>query len=83
MYKKVILVFFALISIAVNAQNFTKHKVVKGETITEIAQKYNCKPSDIYNLNPDAQNGIQLDSILIIPTSKSVISTNSGTNRKI
>jgi LysM repeat protein len=80
MYKKVILVFFALISIAVNAQNFTKHKVVKGETITQIAQKYNCKPSDIYNLNPDAQNGIQLDSILIIPTSKSVISTNSGTH---
>lgn len=80
MYKKVILVFFALISIAVNAQNFTKHKVIKGETITQIAQKYNCKPSDIYNLNPDAQNGIQLDSILIIPTSKSVISTNSGTH---
>jgi LysM repeat protein len=78
MYKKVILAFVALISFAVNAQNFTKHKVVQGDTITQIALKYNCTPSEIYSLNPDAQNGIQLDAILIIPNDKKTVSTNNN-----
>ena len=77
MYKKVILVFVTLISFAVNAQIFTKHKVVKGETITQIAQKYNCTPTEIYNLNPDAQNGIQLDALLVIPIGKTTVSSNN------
>ncbi|MCF8320317.1 MAG: LysM peptidoglycan-binding domain-containing protein [Flavobacterium sp.] len=77
MYKKVILVFVTLISFAVNAQIFTKHKVVKGETITQIAQKYNCTPSEIYNLNPDAQNGIQLDALLVIPIGKTTVYSNN------
>ena len=77
MYKKVILVFVALISFSVNAQIFTKHKVVKGETITQIAQKYNCTPSEIYNLNPDALNGIQLNALLIIPIGKTTVSSNN------
>ena len=75
MFKKAILVFVALFSFALNAQNYRKHKVVQGETITQIAQKYNCTPSEIFSLNPDAQNGIQLDSIIIIPNAKSVLAT--------
>jgi LysM repeat protein len=75
MYKKAILVFVALFSFALNAQNYKKHKVVQGETITQIAQKYNCTPSEIFSLNPDAQNGIQPDAIIIIPNAKSVLAT--------
>ena len=51
--------------------------MVKGETITQIAQKYNCTPSEIYNLNPDAQNGIQLDALLVIPIGKTTVSSNN------
>ncbi len=54
---------------SVFAQNYTKHKVAKGETITQIAQKYKVTPYDIYKLNPDSQSGIQLDAILLIPKS--------------
>ena len=43
------------------------HKVEKGETITQIAQKYNVTPLDIYQLNPDAQRGLKPNSILLIP----------------
>jgi LysM repeat protein len=75
MFKKAILVFVALFSFALNAQNYRKHKVVQGETITQIAQKYNCTPSEIFSLNPDAQNGIQPDAIIIIPNAKSVLAT--------
>jgi len=45
----------------------TTHKVVKGETITQISQKYNVTPYDIYQLNPDAQSGLKPNSVLLIP----------------
>ena len=54
----------------------TTHKVTKGETIHQIAQKYNVTPYDIYQLNPDAQSGLKPNSVLLIPkkgnTSKSI-----------
>ncbi|MFV7234162.1 PBP1 and LysM peptidoglycan-binding domain-containing protein [Flavobacterium sp. ZB4R12] len=45
----------------------TTHKVQKGETINQIAQKYNITPFDIYQLNPDAQSGLKPNSVLLIP----------------
>lgn len=48
----------------------TTHKVEKGETISQIAQKYNVTPYDIFQLNPDAQSGLKLNSVLLIPKSK-------------
>jgi LysM repeat protein/ABC-type branched-subunit amino acid transport system substrate-binding protein len=52
---------------SVLGQNFVKHQVIKGETLIQIAQKYQVTPHDIYELNPDSQNGIQPDQILVIP----------------
>ena len=75
MYKKVILVFITLISIAVKSQNLIKHTIIKGETIAQIAQKYNCTPIEIYNLNPDAQNGIQSNLVLIVPNHKTSVAS--------
>jgi LysM repeat protein/ABC-type branched-subunit amino acid transport system substrate-binding protein len=49
----------------------TTHKVEKGETISQIAQKYNVTPYDIFQLNPDAQSGLKPNSILLIPKNKS------------
>jgi len=43
------------------------HKVEKGETINQIAQKYRVTPFDIYQLNPDAQSGLRPNSVLLIP----------------
>lgn len=48
----------------------TTHKVEKGETIAQIAEKYNVTPFDIYQLNPDAQRGIKRGNILIIGKSE-------------
>ncbi|WP_310558137.1 LysM peptidoglycan-binding domain-containing protein [Flavobacterium sp.] len=45
----------------------TTHKVEKGETITQIAQKYKVTPYDIYQLNPDAQSGLKPNTVLLIP----------------
>jgi cell wall-associated NlpC family hydrolase len=49
-------------------QNQKTHAVAKGETISKIAKQYNVKASAIYDLNPEAKNGIKYKSILLIPS---------------
>ena len=56
-------------SLFAQEKNLT-HKVEKGETINQIAQKYKVTPFDIYQLNPYAQSGLQPNSILLIPNTK-------------
>ncbi len=65
------LLVFLLWSMALVAQgaNYTKHTVVKGETITQIALKYAVTPFDIYRLNPDSQTGIKENDVLLVPKS--------------
>jgi len=57
-----------LASVSVLAQNkMDKYVVAKGETVNQIAQKFKITPLDIYKLNPDAQNGLKPNSVLLIP----------------
>jgi cell wall-associated NlpC family hydrolase/DNA-directed RNA polymerase subunit H (RpoH/RPB5) len=49
-------------------EKYTQHTVAKGETISGIAKKYNVKSSEIYELNPDARNGIKYKTVLLIPS---------------
>lgn len=64
----IIFVLIILFSISASAQVKTiRHTVGKGETVTQIAQKYKVTPLDIYTLNPDARNGVKENTILLIP----------------
>jgi len=63
--------FISLFSFkALSAQNFSTHQVKEGETIEEISERYFVSILDIYNLNPDAKEGLKPNTILIIPISK-------------
>ncbi|MFT3794206.1 LysM peptidoglycan-binding domain-containing protein [Flavobacterium sp.] len=62
------ILFFTASSVA-SAQNYTKHTVTKGETITQLAAKYKVTPYDIYRLNPDSQGGIKENDVILIPAS--------------
>lgn len=62
-----LIVFFSSMSVF-SQEKYKKHTVLKGETISEIAQKYNVKSAAIYELNPDAANGIKSKMVLLIPT---------------
>ena len=42
------------------AQNYKTHKVKQGETIESIAKQYLVTPFDIYALNPDAKNNLEV-----------------------
>lgn len=59
----------------VQAQNYSTHKVKKGETIEGIAKQYYVTPLEIYKLNPEAKTGLKPNTILIIPKSKVEIKT--------
>ncbi|PZX94296.1 peptidoglycan-binding protein [Flavobacterium aquariorum] len=63
-----VLLFIGFVSnVSFGQQSVTKHTVLKGETIPQIAQNYNTTPSEIYRLNPEAQNGITENQILSVP----------------
>lgn len=58
--------------------NIVEHKVEKGETVYGIAKKYKTTEDEIYELNPDAKNGIAPGQVLRIATNEkpgNVIST--------
>lgn len=62
------LLFVAFVSnVSFGQQSAAKHTVLKGETIPQIAQNYKTTPSEIYRLNPEAQNGISENQILNVP----------------
>jgi LysM repeat protein len=72
MFKRGIYIFVLVFTTTLLAQSYTKHTVAKGETIASIAQKYKVTPFDIYKLNPDAKNGIQPNTTLLVPKSVQV-----------
>lgn len=69
-------IFFSLTSVTAQ-EKIDKYIVGKGETVNQIAQKFNVTPYDIYKLNPDAQKGLKLNSVLLIPKSKGKIADQS------
>jgi LysM repeat protein len=77
-----IILFFFLSNSFAFAQKTTKHKVVSGDSFYSIAKKYGVSENDIYELNPKVKGKIlQLNEILVIPTSKiTVKSSKKGTN---
>ncbi len=74
----IILGFVLSCSISVFAQEYKTHQVQEGETIISISKLYKVTPLQIYQLNPDAREGLRSNSILIIPKSK-VPSANTET----
>ena len=67
--KKNILVLLALVlfSTAYAQQQFKTHAVKEGETIEQIARKYQVTPFNILKYNPEAKKGIQPNTVLVIP----------------
>ncbi|MFD2565426.1 amino acid ABC transporter substrate-binding protein [Aquimarina rubra] len=48
----------------IDDQEYQIHVVVEDDTVYNLSKKYNTTPEAIYNLNPDAVNGINLGQIL-------------------
>ena len=67
MIKRVVFLFSLIFFFSLPVKSQIKHVVAKGETVTQIAKKYEVTPFDIYRLNPDAKNGVKENTTLLIP----------------
>lgn len=77
-YFKVCIAALFLCSVSVFSQdNNIRHSIVKGETISSIAQKYNVSIAAIYKLNPKAKKTLHLNQVLLIPNAESKKESNS------
>jgi len=66
-YVIVISLFFQVLSTTAFCQAFKYHTVAPEENVYRIAQKYDVSVESIYKLNPDAKNGVQVGTKLVIP----------------
>ncbi|TDE04810.1 peptidoglycan endopeptidase [Flavobacterium sandaracinum] len=66
-FRVVVTLVFLNSIVLFSQEKITKHTIVKGETISSIAEKYEVKQSAIFNLNPNAKNLLKLNSVLLIP----------------
>lgn len=66
-YVIVISLFFQILSTTAFGQAFKYHTVAPEENVYRIAQKYEVSVEYIYKYNPDAKNGVQVGTKLVIP----------------
>lgn len=69
-YLLILCFLFQMFSISAIGQEFKYHTVQKGETVYSIAKSYNISEEAIYKYNPDAREGIEVSSKLVIPISE-------------
>jgi LysM repeat protein len=65
--------FILLFSNFIFSQSYIKHQVIKGQTVAQIAKKYDVSESDLLKLNPEASKGISTNTVLFIPNTKTHI----------
>ena len=49
--------------VEIDGDKFYKHSVQKGQTSFGIAKLYSVELNVLYDINPDARNGLQLDQV--------------------
>ena len=86
MNLRLLTALFFLNSIAIFSQErVIKHTIVKGETVSSIADKYDVKQSEVIKLNPSAKKLLKLNAVLLIPQeakSKSISKNNLVISQK-
>lgn len=70
-YYILAILFFSQLVFSQQEKTFN-HTISKGETLYQIAKKYNVTEADIIRLNPGAEIGIQENTTLIIPNNNSM-----------
>uniref|UniRef100_UPI00404B01F9 LysM peptidoglycan-binding domain-containing protein n=1 Tax=Flavobacterium sp. TaxID=239 RepID=UPI00404B01F9 len=68
MNKLLLVVCFLFIAKGFSQESFVKYTVNKGETVTQIAKKFDTSVDAIYKLNPESRDGLKLDQIIFVST---------------
>lgn len=71
MKKKLFIALTAFVftsSVFAQAGSFIQYRVTKGDTVSKVSRDYDVPVGEILKYNPDAKNGINENSFLLIPT---------------
>ncbi|WP_028375528.1 LysM peptidoglycan-binding domain-containing protein [Leeuwenhoekiella sp. MAR_2009_132] len=78
-----IFIFVVFSCSSIGQQTYSSHRVVQGETVSSIANKYNVTVYEIYRLNPEAKNQLYPGLVLILPGGNAnTTASNSSENEK-
>ena len=75
-----LILFLCLLTFAVSCgqqKKYVEYKVAKGETMRSIARKLDMKTKDLRRLNPDVRRRPAPNTIIIVPNTKSLATTNA------
>ncbi len=66
--KNTLLRLFLLLGVftSVLGQGFKEHKIIEGESLNSIVQKYQVSPYELYQLNPDLEEGVNVGDVLVL-----------------
>lgn len=80
--NKLILIFivFFFYSYTFAQTSYLSHRVVQGETVFSVTQKYQISEQELFRLNPEVKNGLQPNTILIIPKNLETVQNPSNGN---
>lgn len=68
MNRLLLIVCFLFISKGFSQESFVKYTVNKGETVTQIAKKFDTSVDAIYRLNPESREGLKQDQTIFVST---------------
>jgi LysM repeat protein len=68
MNRLLMLLCVLCISNGFSQESFAKYVVNKGETVTQIANKFDVSIEEIYKLNPELRNGLKQDQTIFVST---------------
>ena len=60
------LLFILGVSLTAFGQGFKEHTVVAGETLSIIVEKYQVSPYELFQLNPDIEDGLEVGEVLVM-----------------
>ena len=60
------LLFIIGTSTTLFGQGFQEHTIAVGETLSTIVEKYQVSPYELYQLNPDIKDGLEVGEVLVL-----------------
>lgn len=71
-------VLLCTVSAFAQQQNYKEHKVAEGETLEAIIAFYNITKEELFQLNPEARNGLKINATLLIPVKNNTAVLTTG-----
>lgn len=78
-----LVLLFSITFQAQDARKYTTHIIKEGESLKNIAKKYDCKVKELKDLNPDVdEDNLMVNTALVVPNNNKEKENKKRVNRK-